>query len=114
MTERCGAATSARGHGSAPVSGGRMPSEPLASRRITQVLQEGFADPAVGPSRRRGQSDLLDDWLRALWGRADGPAQGAALAAIRSPGRRSAGPATQRALVPPLLPGAGCGWLRRG
>ncbi|ASK66567.1 protein-PII uridylyltransferase [Brachybacterium avium] len=76
-----------------------MPSEPLAARRISQVLEEGFTDPTVGPSRRRAQSDLVDDWLRELWGRADGPAQGAALAAIGSLGRRSPGPASDLDLV---------------
>ncbi|ATG52601.1 protein-PII uridylyltransferase [Brachybacterium vulturis] len=76
-----------------------MPSDPLAARRITQVLHEGFADPTVGPSRRRAQSDLVDDWLRTLWGRAEGPAQGAALAAIGSLGRRSLGPASDLDLV---------------
>ena len=64
-----------------------MPSEELSSRRITQVLHEGFADPSAGPSRRLAQSDLVDDWLRTLWERAgeavpgDG---GAALAAAGS------------------------------
>lgn len=84
---------------SEPLPSGRMPSEPLSARRITQVLQEGFADPTVGPARRRAQSDLVDDWLRELWGRADGPAQGAALAAIGSLGRRSPGPASDLDLV---------------
>ncbi|WP_394214582.1 HD domain-containing protein [Brachybacterium vulturis] len=76
-----------------------MPSEEFASRRITQVLHEGFADPTVGPSRRRAQSDLVDDWLRELWERADGPASGAALAATGSLGRRSPGPASDLDLV---------------
>src|SRR5699024_6961266 len=39
------------------------------------------------------------DWLRELWGRADGPAQGAALAAIGSLGRHSPGPASDLDLV---------------
>ncbi|MFJ6043305.1 [protein-PII] uridylyltransferase family protein [Brachybacterium paraconglomeratum] len=79
-----------------------MPSEELSSRRITQVLHEGFADPSAGPSRRLAQSDLVDDWLRTLWERAgeavprDG---GAALAAIGSLGRRSLGPASDLDLV---------------
>ncbi|MGO1284363.1 MAG: HD domain-containing protein [Brachybacterium sp.] len=76
-----------------------MPSDSLPARRITQVLHEGFADPTVGPSRRRAQSDLVDRWLHELWGRADGPAQGAALAAIGSLGRRSLGPASDLDLV---------------
>ena len=76
-----------------------MPSEALSARRITQVLHEGFADPGVGPSRRRAQSDLVDDWLRELWGRAGAPASGAALAAIGSLGRRSLGPASDLDLV---------------
>lgn len=76
-----------------------MPSEALSARRITQVLHEGFADPSVGPSRRRAQSDLVDDWLRELWGRADAPVSGAALAAIGSLGRRSLGPASDLDLV---------------
>ncbi|MGO2556689.1 protein-PII uridylyltransferase [Brachybacterium sp.] len=76
-----------------------MPSDSLAARRITQVLHEGFADHTVGPSRRRTQSDLVDDWLRALWERAGGPVQGAALAAIGSLGRRSLGPASDLDLV---------------
>ena len=75
-----------------------MPSEELASRRITQVLHEGFADPSAGPSRRLAQSDLVDDWLRTLWERAGeavpGRGSGAALAAIGSLGRRSLGPAS--------------------
>ena len=37
-----------------------MPSEELSSRRITQVLHEGFADPSAGPSRRLAQSDLVE------------------------------------------------------
>ncbi|WP_341854889.1 hypothetical protein [Brachybacterium sp. GPGPB12] len=79
-----------------------MPSEELSSRRITQVLHEGFADPSAGPSRRLAQSDLVDDWSRTLWERAgeavpgDG---GAALAAIGSLGRRSLGPASDLDLV---------------
>jgi [protein-PII] uridylyltransferase len=79
-----------------------MPSEELASRRITQVLHEGFADPTAGPSRRLAQSDLVDDWLRTLWERAGAPAgrgSGAALAAIGSLGRRSLGPASDLDLV---------------
>ena len=67
-----------------------MPSEELSSRRITQVLHEGFADPSAGPSRRLAQSDLVDDWLRTLWERAgeavpgDGGAALAAIGAARS------------------------------
>ena len=80
-----------------------MPSEELASRRITQVLHEGFADPSAGPSRRLAQSDLVDDWLRTLWERAGeavpGRGSGAALAAIGSLGRRSLGPASDLDLV---------------
>ncbi len=91
-----------------------MPSEELSTRRITQVLHEGFADPSAGPSRRLAQSDLVDDWLRSLWeragetvpGRGSGAGQenggrgsGAALAAIGSLGRRSLGPASDLDLV---------------
>lgn len=80
-----------------------MPSEELSSRRITQVLHEGFADPSAGPSRRLAQSDLVDDWLRTLWERAGeavpGRGSGAALAAIGSLGRRSLGPASDLDLV---------------
>ena len=80
-----------------------MPSEELSSRRITQVLHEGFADPSAGPSRRLSQSDLVDDWLRTLWERAGeavpGRGSGAALAAIGSLGRRSLGPASDLDLV---------------
>ncbi|MGP9580526.1 MULTISPECIES: HD domain-containing protein [unclassified Brachybacterium] len=76
-----------------------MPSEALSSRRISQVLHEGFADPAAGPSRRLAQSDLVDDWLRELWERAGAPASGAALAAIGSLGRRSLGPGSDLDLV---------------
>ena len=80
-----------------------MPSEELSSRRITQVLHEGFADPSAGPSRRLSQSDLVDDWLRTLWERAgeavSGRGSGAALAAIGSLGRRSLGPASDLDLV---------------
>lgn len=78
-----------------------MPSEVFSSRRITQVLHEGFADPAAGPSRRLAQSDLVDDWLRELWERAGAPASGAgaALAAIGSLGRRSLGPGSDLDLV---------------
>ncbi|HEX7351558.1 HD domain-containing protein [Brachybacterium sp.] len=79
-----------------------MPSEALSSRRITQVLHEGFADDAAGPSRRLAQSDLVDDWLRGLWERAGAPASdgsGAALAAIGSLGRRSLGPGSDLDLV---------------
>ena len=80
-----------------------MPSEELSSRRITQVLHEGFADPSAGPSRRLAQSDLVDDWLRTLWERAgeavSGRGSGAALAAIGSLGRRSLGPASDLDLV---------------
>ncbi|WP_114855227.1 HD domain-containing protein [Brachybacterium sp. YJGR34] len=79
-----------------------MPSEALSSRRITQVLHEGFADAAAGPSRRLAQSDLVDDWLRGLWERAGAPASegsGAALAAIGSLGRRSLGPGSDLDLV---------------
>ncbi|MGP9537787.1 HD domain-containing protein [Brachybacterium sp. AOP43-C2-M15] len=76
-----------------------MPSEELSSRRITQVLHEGFADPTAGPSRRRAQADLVDVWLRELWERAGAPATGAALAAIGSLGRRSLGPASDLDLV---------------
>ncbi|ATG55401.1 protein-PII uridylyltransferase [Brachybacterium ginsengisoli] len=76
-----------------------MPSEELSSRRITQVLHEGFADPTAGPSRRRTQSDLVEVWLRELWEGAGAPASGAALAAIGSLGRRSLGPASDLDLV---------------
>ena len=80
-----------------------MPSEELSSRRITQVIHEGFADPSAGPSRRLAQSDLVDDWLRTLWERAgeavSGRGSGAALAAVGSLGRRSLGPASDLDLV---------------
>lgn len=80
-----------------------MPSEELSTRRITQVLHEGFADHSAGPSRRLAQSDLVDDWLRTLWERAgeavSGAGSGAALAAIGSLGRRSLGPASDLDLV---------------
>lgn len=79
-----------------------MRSEAFSSRRITQVLHEGFADAAAGPSRRLAQSDLVDDWLRGLWERAGAPApdgSGAALAAIGSLGRRSLGPGSDLDLV---------------
>ena len=79
-----------------------MPSEELSSLRITQELHEGFADPALGPSRRRAQSDLVEDWLRGLWERAgapSGPGSGIALGAVGSLGRRSLGPASDLDLV---------------
>ena len=79
-----------------------MPSEELSSQRITQELHEGFADPTVGPSRRRAQSDLVEDWLRGLWERAGAPSEpgsGLALGAVGSLGRRSLGPASDLDLV---------------
>ncbi|MDN5688169.1 MAG: HD domain-containing protein [Brachybacterium sp.] len=76
-----------------------MPSEALSSRRITQVLHEGFADPSAGPRRRLDQAALVDDWLSELWAGAGGPVSGAALAAIGSLGRRDLGPGSDLDLV---------------
>lgn len=76
-----------------------MPSEGLSARRITQVLQEGFADSSAGPRRRLEQAALVDGWLTELWAGAGGPASGAALGAIGSLGRRDLGPASDLDLV---------------
>ena len=76
-----------------------MPSEALPSRRISQVLHEGFADPSAGPRRRLDQAALVDGWLTELWAGAGGPASGAALAAIGSLGRRDLGPGSDLDLV---------------
>ena len=83
-----------------------MPSDPLPSRRISQVLHEGFADPAAGPRRRLAQAELVDDWLTGLWETVDAPASGAALAAIGSLGRRDLGPGSDLDLVLLLDPDA--------
>ncbi|MGY5763898.1 [protein-PII] uridylyltransferase family protein [Brachybacterium sp. DNPG3] len=82
-----------------------MHSEDLPGRRLTQVLDAGFADTTAGPQRRLEQSALVDEWLTGLWQGAGAPATGAALAAIGSLGRRTLGPGSDLDLVLLIDPG---------
>ncbi len=71
----------------------------LPALRLDHVLHTGFGGDRTGPLRRAEHADLVDAWLVERWVEAGAPAQGAALAAIGSLGRRDLGPASDLDLV---------------